>query len=154
MKLSQDDQMNLKSGIAAFETRNFSQAMQMLYPLAEAGEAEAQFRVAIMCQNGLGVVRKAEEAQRWMEAAAHQGNALAQHGLGFMFMEGDCVQRSAEQAVFWFEKAAAQGLAGSMTTLAMLLARGAEGLQPDREAARRWYEQAGFDPAELDSLLQ
>jgi TPR repeat protein len=154
MKLSQDDQMNLKSGIAAFETRNFSQAMQMLYPLAEAGEAEAQFRVAIMCQNGLGVVRKAEEAQRWMEAAAEQGNALAQHGLGFMFMEGDCVQRSAEQAVFWFEKAAAQGLAGSMTTLAMLLARGADGLQPNLEMARRWYEQAGFDPAELESLLR
>jgi len=151
MQLSDDDLMSLESGIAAFESKNFSQAMQALYPLAEAGHADAQYRVAIMCQNGLGVVRKPEAAARWMRAAAEQGSAMAQHGLGFMYLEGDCVDKEPAQAVQWFEKAAEQGLAGSKTTLALMYAQGS-GVERDLDAARRWYISAGFDPAEIDSL--
>ena len=79
------------SGVAAFEAKNFSMAMQFLYPLAEAGDADAQHRVAIMCQNGLGVVRNDERALQMMQAAAEQGHPIAQHGLGFMYLEGECV---------------------------------------------------------------
>ncbi|MDH3985967.1 MAG: sel1 repeat family protein, partial [Gammaproteobacteria bacterium] len=56
------------SGVAAFEAKNFSLAMQFLSPLAEAGDADAQHRVAIMCQNGLGVVRNDERAFHMMQA--------------------------------------------------------------------------------------
>ncbi len=153
MQLSDDDLMSLESGIAAFESKHFSQSMQALYPLAEAGHVEAQYRVAIMCQNGLGVVPKPEEAARMMRAAAEQGHAMAQHGLGFMYMEGDCVEKEAAQAVHWFEKAAEQGLAGSKTTLALMYAQG-QGVERDLEAARRWYISAGFDPAEIESLYR
>ncbi len=153
MQLSDDDLMSLESGIAAFESKHFSQSMQALYPLAEAGHADAQYRVAIMCQNGLGVTRKPEEAARWMRAAAEQGFAMAQHGLGFMYMEGDCVDKEPTEAVQWFEKAAAQGLAGSMTTLALMYAQGT-GVERDLEAARRWYVSAGFDPAEIESMYR
>lgn len=55
--MSDDNDMNLASGIAAFEAKQFTRAMQLLTPLTEEGNAEAQYRVAIMCQNGLGVVR-------------------------------------------------------------------------------------------------
>ena len=79
------------SGVAAFESREFSQAMRCLYPIAESGNADAQHRVAIMCQNGLGMVRNEARAFEMMKASAEQGYALAQHGLGFMYMEGDCV---------------------------------------------------------------
>jgi uncharacterized protein len=153
MQLSDDDLMSLESGISAFESKHFSQSMQALYPLAEAGHAEAQYRVAIMCQNGLGVVPKPEEAARMMRAAAEQGHAMAQHGLGFMYMEGDCVEKEPAQAVHWFEKAAEQGLAGSKTTLALMYAQG-QGVERDLEAARRWYISAGFDPAEIESLYR
>ena len=56
------DGQDFSSGMAAFEAKNFSQAMQFLSPLAEAGNADAQHRVAIMCQNGLGVVRNETRA--------------------------------------------------------------------------------------------
>ncbi|WP_043739732.1 tetratricopeptide repeat protein [Thioalkalivibrio nitratireducens] len=151
MQLSEDDQMTFESGLAAFEAKHFARAMQLLSPLAEAGHADAQYRVAIMCQNGLGVVRQPDPAVTWMRAAAEQGHAMAQHGLGFMFFEGDCVDKDPAQAVHWFEKAAEQGLAGSKTTLAMMYAQGT-GVERDPEAARRWYLSAGFDPDELDSL--
>jgi TPR repeat protein len=48
--------MTLGSGIAAFETKSFSQAARLLSPLAEEGEPEAQYRMAVMAQNGLGMV--------------------------------------------------------------------------------------------------
>jgi len=55
--MSNDFDANFSSGVASFEAKNFSQAMKFLYPLADAGNPDAQHRVAIMCQNGLGVVR-------------------------------------------------------------------------------------------------
>ncbi|MCW8829994.1 MAG: sel1 repeat family protein, partial [Gammaproteobacteria bacterium] len=72
------------SGIAAFEAKNFRQALSFLGPVAEAGDAEAQHRCAIMLQNGLGSVVNEEKAFEYMKAAAEQGHAVAQHGLGFM----------------------------------------------------------------------
>ena len=49
--------MKLSSGIAAFEAKQFAQALRLLSPLAETGSADAQYRLAIMYQNGLGLVR-------------------------------------------------------------------------------------------------
>ena len=80
--MADDFELALSSGIAAFEAKQFTKAMQLLSPLAEQGVPDAQYRVAIMQQNGLGVVRNELQAVRWMRAAAERGHALAQHGLG------------------------------------------------------------------------
>ena len=48
------DEVELSSGLSAFEAKHFSRAMQLLSPLAESGNTEAQHRCAIMYQNGLG----------------------------------------------------------------------------------------------------
>jgi len=141
------DEIDFASAMAAFEAKHFSRAMQLFSPLAEKGNAEAQHRIAIMCQNGLGMVPNPEAALRWMRSAAEQGHALAQHGLGFMYMEGDCVEQNGAEAVKWFTLAAEQGLAGSQTTLAMMYEQG-RGVDRDPEKAREWYRKAGFDPDE------
>jgi len=146
--MSEQDDMNFSSGVAAFEAKNFSQAMQLLNPYAEEGDAEAQFRVAIMHQNGLGVVANPMAAYKWMKASAEQGLAMAQHSLGFMYMEGECVDQNGEKAVEWFTKAADQGLVGSLTTLAMMYEEG-KGIERDPEKARELYKKAGFDQEEV-----
>lgn len=46
--------VDLASGLQAFEAKHFTRAMQLLSPLAEEGNLEAQHRCAIMYQNGLG----------------------------------------------------------------------------------------------------
>ncbi|MYB33686.1 MAG: sel1 repeat family protein [Gammaproteobacteria bacterium] len=112
--------MNLASGIAAFESRNFSQAMRLLGPLAESDVAEAQYRLAIMHQRGLGVVRNELMAYRWMTAAAEQGMSWAEHGLGCMYLDGDCVKQNIKTAKTWLVKAADQGLEGSRGLLDMI----------------------------------
>ena len=133
----------LASGFAAFESKNFSHAMRLLMSFAEQGNADAQHKVAIMYQNGLGVVASDKEAYKWMKASADQGYPIAQHGLGFMYLEGECVEKNAEEAVKWFQKAADQGLVGSLTTLAMMYEDG-RGVEKNPEEAQRLYKLAGF----------
>ena len=145
-ELSEHDMVAMNSGLSAFEAKHFSRAIQILSPLAEQGIVEAMYRCAIIYQNGLGMHRNAELAERWMRRAAQQGHALAQHGLGFMYMEGDCLEKNGALAVQWFTRAAEQGLLGSQTTLAMIYRQG-ELVDKDEELARYWYQRAGFDTA-------
>ncbi len=139
-----DLDIDLASGVAAFEAKEFRRAMQLLSPLAESGRPEAQFRLAVMFQNGLGVVPNESQAYRWMRAAAEQGYGLAQHGLGFMYLEGECTDQDEAEAATWFRRAAEQGLVGSMTTLALMYEQG-RGVAPDPEEAKRLYDRAGFN---------
>ena len=139
-----DIEMNLSSGIAAFEAKHFSRAMQLLSPLTEQGNAEAQYRVAVMLQNGLGMVRNNLQAYRWMRAAAEQNHSLAQHGLGFMYLEGECVDANLELAAYWFERAAEQGLAGAQVNLGMMYLEG-RGVPLNKEKGHEWLKKAGIE---------
>jgi len=137
--------MNLSSGIAAFETKSFTQAKMFLAPLAEEGNPEAQYRMAIMAQNGLGMVENPLMAYKYMKSAAEAGLGLAVHGLGFMYLEGECVEQDTGKAIEWFKKAAEEHeLIGSMTTLGMIYFEG-RGVPKDEEEGRKWYRKAGFD---------
>ena len=63
-----DASVDLASGMAAFEAKHFTRALPLLSPFAERGNAQAQYRLAIMYQNGLGVVRNELLALKWMRA--------------------------------------------------------------------------------------
>lgn len=143
--MTESREVDFRSGMNAFEAKHFTIALRFLSPFAEAGNAEAQYRMAIMYQNGLGVLANNELAFKNMLSAAEQGLDLAQHGLGFMYMEGECVEQDGELAVQWFLKAAEQGLVGSQATLAMLYEEGNAGVTVDIEKAKLWYRKAGFD---------
>ena len=45
--LTEDEEMTFSSGVAAFESKHFAQAMKLLSPLAEKN-AQAQHMLAIM----------------------------------------------------------------------------------------------------------
>ena len=141
--MAESDNIDMASAMAAFEGKHFSQAMQLFTPIAEAGDMDAQHRVAIMYQNGLGMARNCEAAYRWMKASAEQGYAIAEHGMGFMYLEGDCVEQDSAAAAKWFQLAADQGLAGSQTTLAQMYEQG-NGVDQDADKAKALYTQAGF----------
>ena len=111
-------------------------------------KSDAQYRVAVMCQNGLGQVRNEASAYRWMKDAADQGYGLALHGLGCMYLDGDCTGQDDQQAVACFEKAVDLGFEGSMLALAQMHQQG-RGVVQNTVKARLLYAQAGFDPTEL-----
>ena len=141
--ISAEDTMALTSGISAFESKQFVRAYELLFPLAEKGNADSLYRLAIMTQNGLGMVANKEKALAWMQSAAEQGFDLAQHGLAFMYMEGECVEQDYAQAIHWFKLASEQGLAGAQATLGNMYQEGL-GVEVDLDEAKRWFAKAGF----------
>jgi hypothetical protein len=100
--------MELESGIAAFETKNFAHAIKLLSPIAEEGNNEALYRMAIMLQNGLGCQINTEKAFDYINKAAENNYALAQHALGFMFFEGECANQNIEKSIEWYTKVVAE----------------------------------------------
>ena len=140
--------MTLASGIAAFESKQFSQALQLLAPHAQIGNSDAQHRLAVMYQNGLGQVRNEASAYRWMKCAADQDHSLALHALGYMYLDGDCTKQDDQKAVACFKKAVNLGLEGSMLALAQMYHQG-RGVVQNTAKAKLLYGRAGFDPAEL-----
>lgn len=62
----------------AYTKRDYVQAIKLFRPIAEKGNAEAQFNLGIMYYRGDGVGQNPQEAMRWYRLAAEQGHAEAQ----------------------------------------------------------------------------
>ena len=92
---------------------------------AQKGSADAQYKLAGMYQQGLGVKTNIVLTLKWMEKAALQGHALAQLSLGRIYAEGVDVQRDMNQARYWLDLAAAQGEADAKVLLGKLDDEGA-----------------------------
>ena len=95
-----------EEGGAAYEAGNNVQAFAIWKPLAEEGDPAAQYAIANLYREGLGVKQDLREAAYWMERAAEQGVVLAQLNLGNAFREGYGVQQDDYEAVEWWLLAA------------------------------------------------
>jgi TPR repeat protein len=63
--------------------------LQVWLPLAQQGNADAQYKLGVAYEVGLlGVPQDYAEAVRWYRAAAEQGDVSAQVKVGRMFAEG------------------------------------------------------------------
>lgn len=76
---------------------------------AEAGDADAQFQVALRHGRGRGVPEDEAKAAEWFEKAALQGHVKAQRMIALSYQLGRGVEVNKDKAVEWFRKAAAQG---------------------------------------------
>jgi TPR repeat protein len=63
-------------------------SLRLLRPLAVQGNANAQFNLGMMYQDGHGVPQDDSEAVQWFRRAAIQGFMDAQSSLGAMYMDG------------------------------------------------------------------
>ena len=89
--------------------------LQELQALANQGDAEAQYELALMYAKGRGVPQDFTKAAGWYRKAAEQGDAKAQHNLGCCYELGKGVRKNLTKAVAWFRKAAEQGYADAET---------------------------------------
>lgn len=102
---------SLDPGFTAARLRHYDQALEQWQPLAERGDAEAQYRLGALFQNGRGVPQDYSQALTWFQAAAGLGHVRAQFELGLMHEKGWGVPANPAQARIWYEKAASQGYA-------------------------------------------
>src|SRR5690242_9250838 len=110
----------LDEAVAAAHGGEYASALRVLSPLAEKGDARAQFDVGFMHAYGWGVDRNPTEAITWYRKAADQGLAVAQHFLGLAYVNGQGVRPDDAQAAKWFARAAAQGFVESQFMLGLL----------------------------------
>ncbi len=107
-------------GLAAALSGDFATALQEWQPLADQGDAVAQYNLGGMYYNGNGVPQDYAEAVKWYRRAADQGDADAQFGLGWMYHNGQGVPQDDAEAVKWYRLAADQGHAGAQNNLGLM----------------------------------
>src|SRR5437879_10722405 len=110
----------LDDAVAAAHRGDYAAALRRLSPLAEKGDARAQFDIGFMHAYGWGVQRSPAEAITWYREAADQGLQVAQHFLGIAYVNGEGVRPDDGQAARWFARAAAQGFAQAQFMLGLM----------------------------------
>ena len=96
------------AGFAAYEQGDYATALREWRPLAEQGNANAQYNLGFMYINGLGIPQDYAEAAKWFRKAAEQGYAGAQYNLGLMYGNGEGVPLDYAKAHMWFNLAASR----------------------------------------------
>ena len=66
-----------QEGLDAYDAGDYATAMKEWRPLAEQGNADAQYNLGFMNSNGNGVPQDDVEAVKWYRLAADQGDADA-----------------------------------------------------------------------------
>ncbi len=108
---------------------------------AVQGNAEAQYKLALMLEDGKGIPKDEVEALKWYRKAAEQGYAPAQNILGVTYTTGHGVPNDDVEAVKWYRKAAEHGNASAQTNIGNRYANG-RGVPKDEDEAVKWYRKA------------
>ncbi len=138
-------------GLAAWERRDYEQAMQIFHELAEAGSAKAQYNVGILLlirclsdvDEGLqcDTAETEREAARWFRMAADQGDAKSQTMLSRAYTSWQGVAQDEAEAQLWLQRAAENGLAEAQFRIGKQHATG-ERVRKDYTEAAKWYRKA------------
>jgi TPR repeat protein len=78
----------LNEGLRALRVADFQTAYREFLPLAQQGDAIAQFHIGDFYHRGVAVSIDGAEARRWFRLSADQGYARAQYALAFMLFQG------------------------------------------------------------------
>ena len=95
-----------ETAIAAFDKGDYEAAYDLLLPLAEGGDRNAQFTIGFMYDYGRGLPASKPDAVTWYRLAAEQGLTVAQFTLGTIFEAGRAAPLDLIEAFRWYSVAA------------------------------------------------
>ncbi len=131
----------LNEGLAALAKADYATAVKELRPLADRGDAEAQYRIGLMHEFGRGYPIDKAQGIAWFRKAAAQNHTAALQELGVIYAMGDGVPKDDAQAVAWFREAADLGNPTAQFNLALMIAKGT-GAPKDDALAVSWFRKA------------
>lgn len=105
---------------AEFKMANYAFAREVWETLAEVGNGDALFNLAILAEDGLGEPRNMPKAEALYTSAAQAGNFKAQYRLGMLYSAGVQLPRDVEKARVYLTLAAQGGDKDALNTLATL----------------------------------
>lgn len=127
-----------QDGVKAYNDHDFTGALAHWMPLAQDGDARAQYSLGKLFETGgEGLPVDRPQALEWYGKAAEQGIAAAFNNLGLMHAQDGKPTQAAE---FW-KKAAERNHPMGQYNLALAFFRG-EGVSEDQGQAVFWFHQA------------
>lgn len=130
------------AGVAAFEAGDLSRALRIWQPLADSGDAIAQYSLGKLYETGgRDVPKDYGRAVEWYRQAAAKGVAAAQNNLGLMYAQGRGVARDPARAAELWRDAARQNHPMGQFNLGLAYFRG-DGIEPDKAQAELWFRRA------------
>lgn len=120
---------------------NSRQAAFWYEQAARQGIGVAQYNLAAMFLNGIGVEKNLQTAFEWFLKAAQQGDCDAQFNVAMLYERGQGVEQSLEEARNWYLLAAESGSGRAQYDLALIYQQG-KGVERDAEKARYWFRRA------------
>jgi len=147
---------SVKAGIDAWQRADYAGAIAIWRPLAEKGDADAQFNLGQAYRLGKGVPLNLGAAQSWFERAANSGHLDAQTTLGLLLFQNG----NQPEGIKWLRKAAEQGEPRALLVYGTALYNG-DGVTQDRMLGYAYVSRAaaqGLVPArqtlsELEQLM-
>lgn len=121
-----------------------SAVTEPLRPMAEKGEAKAQFDLGFLYLYGdfyAHLDADRDQGLFWIRKSAAQGYAQAQDLMGCLLYRGGILTQDKTEAVKWFRKAAEQGDPYAQSNLGYCYHKG-EGVAKDSVEAVRWFRLA------------
>ena len=140
-------QDRFQDALKAEHRGNYKIALKYYEVAANAGHAEAQFKVGDYYFKGLGldgdrdVETDKYRAVEFYEKAAKQGLKEAQYCLGNCFLKGEGVAKDEGEGVKWIEKAANQGYVDAQYIMGNCCRDGC-GIEMNPHMAAAWYRSA------------
>lgn len=147
---------SVTAGIDAWQRADYPTAIKIWRPLAEAGNANAQFNLGQAYRLGRGVPLDLTAAKIWFERAANSGHIDAQTTLGLLYYQNG----EQETGLKWLKRAADQGEPRALLVYGTSLFNG-DGVAQDRVLGYAYVSRAaasGLVPAretlqQLDEIL-
>jgi TPR repeat protein len=88
---------------------------------AYLGDAEAQYKLADIFQNGSGVVKNPINAFYWYQKSARQGNLPAQFNVWYAYLTGEGVQANEKLAEKWYARATLKNSSSTQSIIIQLI---------------------------------
>ncbi len=115
---------------------------ESLKPQAEQGGVKAQYAIALLYRDGIGVDKDLRAAVRWLTKAAERGHPNSQYALGRMYEKGEGGYQDIAKAREWYILASRLGRhAGAQFALGQLYFKGS-GVPQDFAEAHVWFRKA------------
>lgn len=96
----------MDEGVQFYITGEYDKALAEFKPLAEQGDAKAQYYMGFLYHHGYGMKRDGAEAAKWFRMGAEQGEWQSQYYLGVIYEKGVGMKQDLAAAHMWLSLAA------------------------------------------------
>jgi TPR repeat protein len=132
---------DFSAGVEAYARGDYEVAFEQWQSLARQGDSRAQYRLAQMFADGVGVREDDRAALHWYRQAAEQGSVEARSELALRYSLGRGVRQDHSRAAHWYGLLAEDGHVNAQYLLAGMYKQG-RGVAMDLPRAVYWYRRA------------